>query len=102
MSSSHEFRPNWASAPGATIADILDERKIALVHFAKQIGQTPEGTSDLLEGVPRSQLGLRDDSSKFLEHPSDSGYPATSSIVRISPDCMRQIRNGWQVCQSAT
>ena len=50
MSSSSEFRPDWASAPGDTIADILRERGLSDADFARQLGQTFEQTRDLLEG----------------------------------------------------
>lgn len=50
MASAQEFRPDWASAPGETIADILAERDISLRDFARRIGQSVESTSDLLEG----------------------------------------------------
>ena len=50
MARGHEFAPDWASAPGDTIADILGEREISLADFAAQIGQTPEEAMDLLQG----------------------------------------------------
>ena len=45
-----EFRPDWTSAPGDTIADILRERDLSEVEFAQRIGRTPEGVKDLLQG----------------------------------------------------
>ncbi len=48
--SANEFHPNWASAPGDTIADILQERNLSELEFAHRIGQTPEATKDLLQG----------------------------------------------------
>jgi plasmid maintenance system antidote protein VapI len=51
-----EFYPNWASAPGDTISDILRERDITEKDFAEQIGYTLEETNDLLEG--RSTITL--------------------------------------------
>jgi HTH-type transcriptional regulator/antitoxin HigA len=50
MPSSHEFRPDWASAPGDTIADILSERNLSVAEFAYRVGQTPEYANDLLQG----------------------------------------------------
>jgi len=50
MASNEEFRPNWASAPGDTIADILRERDISDVEFAKQMGRTVEDANNLLKG----------------------------------------------------
>jgi plasmid maintenance system antidote protein VapI len=50
MPSTNEFRPDWASAPGDTIADILGERQISVNELAKRIEQSPEYTNDLLQG----------------------------------------------------
>ncbi len=50
MPSSHEFHPDWASAPGDTIADILGDRGLSLAEFAQRMGQTPEHARDLLQG----------------------------------------------------
>ena len=50
MTSSREFRPDWASAPGDTIADILGERQISLADFALLMGVTAEDARDLLQG----------------------------------------------------
>ena len=50
MIRSHEFRPDWASAPGDTIADILAERGLSLMQFAQDIGRTPEQAGELLQG----------------------------------------------------
>jgi HTH-type transcriptional regulator/antitoxin HigA len=44
------FSPNWASAPGDTIADILNERAISLSTFAQLIGESPDDAKSLLEG----------------------------------------------------
>jgi len=50
MTSSQEFRPDWASAPGDTIADILGERQISVAEFAHLMGGTADDTRDLLQG----------------------------------------------------
>lgn len=50
MASTHEFRPDWASAPGDTITNILGERQLSLNEFAKRIEQSPEYAKDLLQG----------------------------------------------------
>jgi HTH-type transcriptional regulator / antitoxin HigA len=50
VASTDEFRPNWASAPGDTIADILAERHLSLVEFARRIEQSQEYANDLLQG----------------------------------------------------
>lgn len=50
MASVQDFCPNWASAPGETIADILAERRISLDDFAELIGQSTETADGILEG----------------------------------------------------
>src|SRR5918912_2814725 len=50
MLSIQEFRPDWVSAPGDTISDILRERSLSETEFAEQIGHTLEDAKDLLQG----------------------------------------------------
>jgi Plasmid maintenance system antidote protein len=50
MFSTQEFHPDWASAPGETISDILRERSLSETKFAQQMGHTPEDAKDLLQG----------------------------------------------------
>jgi HTH-type transcriptional regulator/antitoxin HigA len=47
---SNEFRPDWASPPGDTIADILRERQLSELEFASEIGRTIEEAKNLLQG----------------------------------------------------
>jgi plasmid maintenance system antidote protein VapI len=57
MTLAGEFRPNWASAPGDTIADVLGERGWSIDEFAKRIGQPLEHADDLLRG--RAAITIR-------------------------------------------
>src|SRR5262245_2729736 len=50
MTSTQEFCPDWASAPGDTIADILRERDLSDVEFAQRIGHTLKDARELLQG----------------------------------------------------
>lgn len=50
MNSNSTFRPDWTSTPGDTIADILRERQLSLVEFAKLMGQTTQEITNLLQG----------------------------------------------------
>jgi HTH-type transcriptional regulator/antitoxin HigA len=50
MTSTQAFCPDWASAPGDTIADILQERGLSEAEFAQRIGYTLEQARDLLQG----------------------------------------------------
>jgi addiction module HigA family antidote len=45
-----EFKPDWTSSPGETIADILEERNLSVAEFANRMGQTPRDVQDLLTG----------------------------------------------------
>jgi len=45
-----EFLPNWTSAPGDTIIDILRERNLSETELAQLMGNTPDGVKDLLQG----------------------------------------------------
>lgn len=44
------FYPDWASPPGDTISDILRERDISDIEFARQIEQTSQDANNLLQG----------------------------------------------------
>ncbi len=66
MPSSHEFHPDWASAPGDTIADILGERGLSLAEFAQRMGHTPEYARDLLEGRVSITIGIARRLEKLL------------------------------------
>lgn len=50
MRSAEAFSPDWASAPGDTMSDILREQNISENDFAQRIGHTNKETSDLLRG----------------------------------------------------
>lgn len=58
MMSSRRFRPDWASSPGDTIADILGERDMSVVELAHLLEQTPEDASDLLQGRATITIAL--------------------------------------------
>lgn len=58
MSSSHDFRPDWASAPGDTIADILRDQALSVIEFARRMGETPDHVRGLLEGRATITIGI--------------------------------------------
>lgn len=45
-----DFIPDWASAPGETIADMLSERGLSVEDFASKMGLSVQSAADLLEG----------------------------------------------------
>jgi HTH-type transcriptional regulator/antitoxin HigA len=44
------FQPDWASAPGETISEILQEENISILEFAKRLNKTQKYTQKLLCG----------------------------------------------------
>lgn len=58
-----EFRPDWFSAPGESIEDILEERKISVEDFARGLQMSREDTDSLLRG----ELPLTDKIASRLE-----------------------------------
>lgn len=58
MTDTREFRPDWASPPGDTISDLLRERGLSTMEFAKHIGQTPDEIDNLLLGRTTITLGI--------------------------------------------
>lgn len=58
MSSAKTFCPDWASAPGETIADVLRERNVSVEEFSKVLGQSEPMVMDLLTGRAAITIGL--------------------------------------------
>lgn len=89
MPSSHEFHPDWASAPGDTIADILGERGLSLAEFARRMGHTPEHARDLLQGRVSITLGIARRLEKVLgasvEFWMSRDFQYRQDIVRLHP-----------------
>ncbi len=50
MIKSKPFRPDWISAPGDSIEEILKDRKLELSDFAEQLDETIEQTTNLVKG----------------------------------------------------
>lgn len=45
-----DFSPNWVSAPGHTISDILSEKKMPLSEFAKKMNLSIKSAEKLISG----------------------------------------------------
>lgn len=58
MSNIQPFRPNWASSPGDTILDILNERQISRADFENLTCLSPSDTDDLLNGRTTITISL--------------------------------------------
>src|SRR5258706_13874922 len=50
MTEAHSFQPDWVSAPGETIADILEEHSLSPTEFASRLGSTVAYTEELIQG----------------------------------------------------
>jgi HTH-type transcriptional regulator/antitoxin HigA len=59
----NEFNPDWASPPGDTIADILEECCYSQQEFAQRMGYTPKHAHELL----RSRAPISPETARKLE-----------------------------------
>lgn len=66
MTSSQEFFPDWVSAPGDTITDILQERGLSEADFARHLGQTLEEVRNLLRGHSTITIAIARQLEKIL------------------------------------
>lgn len=66
MAATSEFSPDWVSAPGDTIAEILAERNLSSTDFAVRIGCTPTEARDLLAGRMAITIDLASRLSRLL------------------------------------
>lgn len=57
------YHPTPVSPPGATIADLLQERGLTVADLAERTGLTPQSAADLIEG--REPIGA--DLARSLE-----------------------------------
>ncbi len=61
--SADTFRPDWASPPGDTIADLLDERGWSQIELARRLGYSPKHMSLLING----KASITEDTALRLE-----------------------------------
>lgn len=118
MTEETSFSPNWLSPPGETIAEILRERRMSSLEFAKQMGQTAQDVEDLLCGraqigkeVAQRLSGLLGASASFwmnreLQYREDAQRldttaTATTTWLRELP-IRDMIRRGWLKAATAT
>lgn len=58
MNNTQQFTPDWVSAPGDTIKDLLEERGIGIQDFAGRIGKSSDFVNALLIGQESIDEGL--------------------------------------------
>ena len=66
MSNSGAFQPDWASAPGDTITEILEERNIAIEDFAENMGCEVQDARALLRGRSPITISMARQLSQLL------------------------------------
>lgn len=66
MSEATHFLPDWASPPGATISDILDERGQSVAEFARAMGDSVDHVQQLLVGSVQITNEVADHLSRVL------------------------------------
>ena len=66
MDTNQEFQPDWVSAPGDTIADILRERSISVESFAESMRLSLDETNNLLQGHLPIQTRMARQLSRIL------------------------------------
>lgn len=59
----HQFSPDWVIPPGATIADLLEERSWSQAEFASRMGYTKKHVNLLIQG----KVSVTDDAAIKLE-----------------------------------
>lgn len=104
MTTSAEFQPDWASAPGETIRDVLSERGISEATFGSLMGLRTGEIKDLLRGrstitiaIARRLAGSLGGSVEFWMS-RDYQYRENSSCVKeVEQTWLRQLPLGDMV-----
>jgi HTH-type transcriptional regulator / antitoxin HigA len=99
MDNHDAFTPDWLSAPGETMSDLMAERDLSLVDFAMHIGQTAQQTSKLLHG----RASLTPDIARRLEVVlgGSSGFwmareaQYRDDVARLCPEAQRSADAKW-------
>ena len=90
MNRDDAFLPDWASAPGDTIADILDERDISVDSFAELMDWRREDISDLLQGRATITISTARQLSRVLgaslEFWMSRDYHFRRNVARLNQD----------------
>lgn len=94
-----QFNPDWISAPGDTMTDILEEKNLSLIHFAEQIGYEPKHARELLQGqrmltleIARKLEGVLGASAEFWMI-RESQFRESLIQVQSQPEDLSEI--GW-------
>ena len=99
MGEMQTFMPNWASPPGDTITDILEERNLSISDFAGRIGCSLDRTRALLGGQTPVTRELAQRLESTLGAPADfwvnreSQY--RSNLARLERDATNPLNEEW-------
>lgn len=66
MTNLSNFKPEWLSPPGCTVADILEERELSIDWLASILKSSDEFTSELLAGKHRITDDIAEILSEFI------------------------------------
>lgn len=88
------FTPDWASAPGETIRDVLEERHVSVEDFAQRIGWSTSEIGKLLDGTVPIDRGL----AKKLELTLGSSETFWLARERQYRQTLQRLGHGQQPC----
>jgi HTH-type transcriptional regulator / antitoxin HigA len=84
---SQQFTPDWISAPGETISDLIEEQQWDQVDLADRLGYSSEQLTQLISG----QMPIAQETALRLEN-------TLGSSSSFWPDCRTQViqRHSWR------
>lgn len=94
MNKSSTFLPNWASNPGNTIIDILNERNISLENFAIQMGSTINHIEKLINGNVPISFDIANQLELNIGATADF-WVARDSQYRESLEKINKLQENW-------
>ncbi|MDO8769440.1 MAG: ImmA/IrrE family metallo-endopeptidase [Burkholderiaceae bacterium] len=94
-----EFSPNWISSPGATLVDILNQRKLKVADFAVRINRSSSDVAQLLAGVTRLTPDWAENLVDAVGASKDFWLRREElyrfDIARLSSEAGRDAMKGW-------
>jgi len=94
MLSSTKFTPNWASAPGNTVADLLSERNMSITSFASKLNTTADYVNQLIQGSVAINREISNKLEEILGPPSEF-WLSRESHYREAVTRLRASEEAW-------
>lgn len=91
----NDFSPNWVSAPGETILDLMQEKRLSVKDFAQKIGESVRFTDDLINGSIQINTTL----AKKLENTiggSEYFWITRENQYRSNSDRLKKVKLDWE------